>query len=147
MHIYTYRVICSCQPKKFPPPPLKFFPVFVDFWGVFKLFKGILTCVLSLFSLFSSFPPFSFPFFKSSFKFFPVFQFGQKINGQNIYPCATFLRKVPSELTDISDISDISFKQTERVTCRGCFVPINDICMIFYLSVPVVSFLIKRLKD
>ena len=63
-----------------PPPPLKFFPVFVDFWGVFKLHKGILTCVLSLFSLFSSFPPFSFPFFKSSFKFFPVFHFGQKIS-------------------------------------------------------------------
>ena len=37
----------------------------------FKLHKGILTCVLSLFSFFSSsFPPFSFPFFKSSFKFF-----------------------------------------------------------------------------
>merc|ERR1712200_128044 len=48
--------------KILPPPPLKFFPVFVDFWGVFKLHKGILTCVLSLFSLFSSFPPFPFLF-------------------------------------------------------------------------------------
>merc|ERR1711860_159602 len=45
--------------------------------------------------LFSSFSPFSLPFFmKSSFKFFPVFHFGQKLppppgggNGQNIYPC------------------------------------------------------------
>ena len=38
--------------------------------------------------LFSSFPPFSLPFFmKSPLKFFPVFQFGQKFprNGQNIY--------------------------------------------------------------
>ena len=30
--------------------------------------------------LFSSFPPFSFPFFKSSFKFFPVFHFGQNFS-------------------------------------------------------------------
>ena len=35
-------------------------------------------CFITLF-FFSSFPPFSFPFLKSSFKFFPVFQFGQKI--------------------------------------------------------------------
>ena len=67
--------------KNSSPPSLTFFPVFVDFFAVFKLHKGILTCVLSLF-FFSSFPPFSFPFFKSSFKFFPVSHFGQ-----NIYPC------------------------------------------------------------
>ena len=54
--------------KNSSPPPLKFFPVFVDFLRSFKLHKHILlTCVLLLFSL---------PFFKSSFKFFPVFQFG-----------------------------------------------------------------------
>ena len=52
-----------------------FWPVFVDFLRSFKLHAGILTCVLSLFSFFSSFPPFSLPFFKSSFKLFPVFQF------------------------------------------------------------------------
>ena len=42
--------------------------------------------------LFSSFPPFSLPFFmKSSVKFFPVFQLGQKFPeyGQNIYPRKT----------------------------------------------------------
>ena len=80
-----FRGIYSGQPEKFFPPPLKFFPVFVDFAVVFKL-QCISTCVLSLFSFFSSFPPFSLPFFKSSFKFFPVFHFGQK-NGQNTYPC------------------------------------------------------------
>ena len=42
--------------KNSSPPPLKFFPVFVDFLRSFKLHKGILTCVLSLFSFFSSFP-------------------------------------------------------------------------------------------
>ena len=61
--------------KILPPPPLKFFPVFVDFFAVFKLHKGILKCVLSPFSLFSTIPPFSFPFYKSFFKFFPVFYF------------------------------------------------------------------------
>ena len=52
-------------------------------------------CFITLF-FFSSFPPFFFPFFNSSFKFFPVFHFGQKFptlpregggDGQNIYPC------------------------------------------------------------
>ena len=64
--------------KKNPPLPSKFFPVFVDFFRSFKLHKGILTCVLSLFSFFLLPPPFSLPFFKF-FKFFPIFQFGQKI--------------------------------------------------------------------
>ena len=43
-----------------------------------KLHKGILACVLSFSSFFSSFPPFSLPFFKSSFKFFPVFNLSKK---------------------------------------------------------------------
>ena len=72
--LLTSGVYILASQKKFP---LKFFPVFVDFFAVFKLHKGILTCILSLFSFFPSFPPFSLPFFKSSFKFFPVFQFGQ----------------------------------------------------------------------
>ena len=58
--------------RKILPPPLNFFPVFVDFFAVFKLHS-----VFYHSFLFSSFPPFSFPFFKS-FKFFPVFHFGQK---------------------------------------------------------------------
>ena len=58
-------------------PARKILPCFCGFFAAFKLHKGILTCVLSLFSFFSSFPPFSFPFFKYSFKFFPAFQFGQ----------------------------------------------------------------------
>ena len=53
--------------KKNPPLPSKFFPVFVDFFRSFKLHKGILTCVLSLFSFFLL-PP---PLFSS---FFQVFQ-------------------------------------------------------------------------
>ena len=85
LSIPQYRGIYSGQPEKIPPS--KLFPVFVDyfcghlsFFRSFKLHKGILTCVLSLFSFFF----FSLTFFmKSSFKFFPVFQFGQK-NGQNI---------------------------------------------------------------
>ena len=79
--------------QKNSPPPLKFFPVFVDFLQSFKLHKGILTCVLLLF--FSSFHPFSLPFFKFSFKFFPVFQFGQ-----NIYPCLIML-KVESKFSTL----------------------------------------------
>ena len=35
-------------------------------------------CFITL--LFSYFPPFSLPFFKSSLKFFPVFHFGQKMS-------------------------------------------------------------------
>ena len=69
--------ILASQKNSSPHPPLKFFSSFVDFFAVFKLHKGISTCVLSLF--FSSFPPFPFLFFKSSFKFFLVFQFGQNI--------------------------------------------------------------------
>ena len=59
--------------KNISPRHLKLFPVFVIFFRSFKLHKGILMCVLSLFT-FSSFPPF---FMKSSFKFFPVFQLGK----------------------------------------------------------------------
>ena len=55
------RGIYSGQPEKFFPP-LKFFPVFVDFLRSFKLHKGILTCVLSLLSFFFSSPPFPFLF-------------------------------------------------------------------------------------
>ena len=73
LHMYAGVYILASQ-KNISPPPLKFFPVFVDFLGVFKLHKGILTCVLSLFSLFSSFPTFSFPFFNQIL----VFHFGQK---------------------------------------------------------------------
>ena len=70
------------------PPPLKFFPVLGIFLRSFKLLKGILTCVLSLF-----FPPlFPSSFIKSSFKFFRL-SLWKKIppprgrgNGQNIYP-------------------------------------------------------------
>ena len=46
--------------KNSSPTPLKFFPVFVDFFALFKLYKGILTCV-------------------------SFFLLGG--NGQNIYPC------------------------------------------------------------
>ena len=61
----------------------KILPVFVDFFAVFKLHKGVLTCVLSLFSFFPSFLPlFLSFFFNSSFKFFPVFHFGQKFFGE-----------------------------------------------------------------
>ena len=63
----TMRGIYSGQPEN-SPPPLKYFPVFVDFSRLFKLHKGILTCVLSLFSFFFFLP------------FFPEY-------GQNIYPC------------------------------------------------------------
>ena len=77
--ISTTGVYILVSQKNSSPPPVKFFPVFVDFLGVFKLHKGILKCVLSVFSLFSSFLPFSFPFSKS-FKFFPFFHFGQKIS-------------------------------------------------------------------
>ena len=49
------RGIYSGRPEKFPPP-LKFFPVFVDFLRSFKLHKGILACVLSLFSFLPPFP-------------------------------------------------------------------------------------------
>ena len=71
--------IYSGQPEKFFPPPSKILPCFCGFFAIFKLPEGISTCVLSLFSYFLLFPPFPFLFFKSSFKFFPVFQFGQKI--------------------------------------------------------------------
>ena len=78
-HLYSNSgVYILASQKNSSPPPLKFFPVFVDFLRSFKRHKGILTCVLSLFSFFSSFPPFSLPFFKSSYKFFPLFQYGQK---------------------------------------------------------------------
>ena len=77
--------------QKILPPPLKFFPVLWIFLRSFKLHKGILTCVFSLFSFFFSPPHFPSFFMKSSFIFFPVFQFGQKFplprgggNGQNI---------------------------------------------------------------
>ena len=58
--------------KKNPPLPSKFFPVFVDFFRSFKLHKGILTCVLSLFSFFLLPPPFLFLFssFSNSSLFF-----------------------------------------------------------------------------
>ena len=55
-------------------------------------------CFITLFFFFF-FPPFSLPFFMSSFKFFPVFQFGQKLSpprgggdGQNIYSCKYVFR-------------------------------------------------------
>ena len=39
---FKNRGTYSGQPEKFfPPPPLKFFPVFVDFLRLFKLHKGI----------------------------------------------------------------------------------------------------------
>ena len=62
-----------------PFPPLKFFPVF--FCGHLNFIK-VFHSVFYHSSLFSSFSPVSLPFFKSSFKFFPVFQFRQKIGGK-----------------------------------------------------------------
>ena len=73
--------------RKNLPPPSKILPCFCGFFAVFKLHKGILKCFYHSFLFFSSFPPFSFPFFKSSFKFFPVFHFGQKM--ARIYPYLT----------------------------------------------------------
>ena len=77
--------------RKILPPPSNILPCFCGFFC--GIYKGILMCVLSHNYCFSSFPPFSFPFFKSSFKFFPVFKFWKKNshppgggNGQNIYP-------------------------------------------------------------
>ena len=63
--------------KILPFPPLKFFPVFVDFLlylNFIKVFKRVFYHSFLFFLLFSSFPF----LLSSSFKFFPVFQFGQK---------------------------------------------------------------------
>ena len=75
---YT-RGIYSGQPKKFPPPPLKLFPVIADFFAVIKAaLRYFNVCFITLFL--------PFPFLQ----ILPVFQFGQKIpplgNGQNLYP-------------------------------------------------------------
>ena len=58
----------------------KILPCFGGFFAVFKLHKGILTCVLSLFSFFSSFPPL-FPSF-----FQVLLQIHLDTNSQNVYP-------------------------------------------------------------
>ena len=68
-------VYIPASQKNSPHPPLKFFPVFVDFLRSFKLHKGILTCVLSLF-LFFIFPPFPDLFTSPPSNSF--FQLGQK---------------------------------------------------------------------
>ena len=72
------RGIYSGQPEKFfPPPPLKFFPVFVDFFSVFKLLKDIFTCVLSLFFFF--FFPLFLSFFQVLLQNLPCFSIWTKI--------------------------------------------------------------------
>ena len=67
------------------------FPVFVDIFPGHLSFIKVFQRVFFHYFLFLLFPSF---FMKSSFKFYPVFQFGQKSppplvggNGQNIYPC------------------------------------------------------------
>merc|ERR1711860_246555 len=74
-------------PARKIPPPLKFFPVFVDFFCGHLSF----TCVLSLFSFFLLFPPFPFLFScppSNSSLFFNLDKktWGGGI-GHNIYPC------------------------------------------------------------
>ena len=85
-------------------------------------------CFTSLF-FFSSFPHFSFPFFKSSFKFFPVFHFGwpeyisllistyftYKIRQRNPYQCFTFLFDfsffcIPTNFISFARINDIDVR-------------------------------------
>ena len=57
-----HRGIYSGQPEKFFPPPSKILPCFSGFFALFKLHKGILTCVISLSSFFLLFSPFPFLF-------------------------------------------------------------------------------------
>ena len=81
--MFNAEVYILARQKNSPPPPLKFFPVFVDFLAVFKFYKGNLTCVLCHFWCFSSLPP---PlFFFKVLKIFPMPKGGGG-NGKNIYP-------------------------------------------------------------
>ena len=76
--ISTTGVYILVSQKNSSPPPVKFFPVFVDFLGVFKLHKGILTCVLSLFSFFLLFPLFL-SFFQVLLQILPCFSIWTEI--------------------------------------------------------------------
>ena len=95
--VFPTGIYILATQKNLPPPPLKFFPVFVDFLRSFKLHKGILTCVLSLL-FFPLFPPFFHVFLQILPLFFNLDKNFPLGNGQNIYPC--FLDGNPKRAAD-----------------------------------------------
>ena len=83
------RGIYSGQPEKYFPPPLKFFPVFVDFLRSWRYFN---VCFMTFFFLLL-FPSF---FHEVLLQILPCFSIWTKIvplHGQNIYLCSGLKQK------------------------------------------------------
>ena len=137
---FLIRGIYSGHTEKLPPSLSKFFPVF--FWnfitqtGFFKFFR----------------------FFKSSFKYFPVFQFGQKGgDGQNIYPCFWFMCVNLTLIWRFGSGSEVRFGNrlkstrilyvTNWILSRNCSLWVIECkpCEEYYLLLFLVSFPVNHL--